>query len=868
MTLRAQPAPPHTLGMARRCALPSTALYLACPETADLLDAGLDLEDRCSDVAEQISDQLHGVVAGLADRATRQALLQLRRDIHNDRRPRAGDLTRALRHLEDPAGSPIRRLVERWLEDRSRREELIRDAQHAYTREHALARQRLHTWAADPALGRGILVASDVLFTEMTKWLGKPAPPMESKRIRRTELAVLRYLARAACKPSPFGALTTVSIALLPGSVGDPQAPTIARQVRVNHALVQRWADLLAGDPLLGEQLPVRMATANWRADGRVVAVVRRDPDPPSAQLNRTIETLTSVPDSAVLGHVRDILQTSSTTAALTTQLIGRGAPARAAVACVQRLLDSGILDRRPELAATERDPLAWFGRLIESTRHADPARTATLRTELARLTSKVDCLPHLCDLTDAARALADARDSALGISTALREPTPGRYEQHVVYEDTLGRPSLAVAPTPSRRGVAALQRFLRVAPLYDRNTYHRQTIKHMLLQQHGAETRVPLLPFFAAYTGAVRDAASPPARRGIPAFNPFDLAELDDFHNLQRRFAKDLRSLCATDAPQVEIDDQWLDQVAADIPPFARAPRSYACFYQPIDNTDAECSIVVNDIMAGPARVFARFLDERRDRDAPAIGWLRSALQRDQTTTADINASLGFNGNLHPPLCDLALGYGHTDDTTLPLTDLQLSVEQDQITVHSQRLARELVITDLGLTAPFLHPPLYRFLTQLRGSDFLTLKHVSWLDDDADPSDLGTVAIYPRICYRGVALTRREWRIPRHLLPARGPGADLTHFRAVRRWRRDFDLPETCFVRPRQLLDALRSTTTGFDQSLVKPQYVDLRSSLFARLLDQLREHADENLSIEEALPNPAGTPHVTEYVEAVDVD
>ena len=114
--------------------------------------------------------------------------------------------------------------------------------------------------------------------------------------------------------------------------------------------------------------------------------------------------------------------------------------------------------------------------------------------------------------------------------------------------------------------------------------------------------------------------------------------------------------------------------------------------------------------------------------------------------------------------------------------------------------------------------------------------------------SGLDEMLVLPRIRYRDLILSRRQWWIPRHLLPSRRAGeGTLPYFERLDAWRRAHGLPQRCFVRRNSANDAL-----GRDISnMKKPLFLDFSSPIMTRMIGRVFSTEFGVLSIEEMLPD-----------------
>jgi thiopeptide-type bacteriocin biosynthesis protein len=293
----------------------------------------------------------------------------------------------------------------------------------------------------DPLLRAGITLASPSIDAAIAHWQRDPT----SRRGRKTERALMRYVTRAATRPTPFGLFAGVSV----GAVGDrtrlelPAREHYAASSRVSLA----WATGLAGRMAERPELIYRPNSTLYRLPGRWRYVARRE------QGGRWIHSLRELRDGPALALVLDRARDGATSAQLAEALAGRAGEERART-FVRELIERQIVVR-------ELPPVTGGGDLPEPVREAvaeleragqappqtvqlrKPARDLTIGAELiAELTRGVEVLrrwaaPAIDPLADFREAfqrrygwrevpLAEAIDAAAGVGLdVLDEPDP-----------------------------------------------------------------------------------------------------------------------------------------------------------------------------------------------------------------------------------------------------------------------------------------------------------------------------------------------------------------------------------------------------------------------------------------------------------
>ena len=136
----------------------------------------------------------------------RVALINLRRDAFNGRRPRPTTVTRAEPLLPESS----RALTHQWIAAIDRVRELLDQGVAVLGEDLKAARGRARELLADDKLRSAVLLQSEVLEKNMDRYLD-PGRKID-KHGRQVERTLLELLYRAALKTSPFSTLTSVGL--------------------------------------------------------------------------------------------------------------------------------------------------------------------------------------------------------------------------------------------------------------------------------------------------------------------------------------------------------------------------------------------------------------------------------------------------------------------------------------------------------------------------------------------------------------------------------------------------------------------------------------------------------------------------------
>ncbi|MCG8463213.1 MAG: lantibiotic dehydratase family protein, partial [Holophagales bacterium] len=212
---------------------------------------------RADALGPSLEEALFAAVGGEEDRLLRRALLSLKRDVHNRRALRRGDLEKVgsagLGELADALGQ----YQELRVSAGAARGEALR----RYEDELPEIRRRFRESVGDADFGKALLLSSPTLFDGLGRYRRASLETPDSK-LRQIERSLMRYLSRMVMKASPFSRFC----ALLPGEL-EPGAEGVLEgsprskrgHLRLDKSLFNRLLPILLGSPGIRRHLSVEL---------------------------------------------------------------------------------------------------------------------------------------------------------------------------------------------------------------------------------------------------------------------------------------------------------------------------------------------------------------------------------------------------------------------------------------------------------------------------------------------------------------------------------------------------------------------------------------------------------------------------------
>ncbi|MEV6284176.1 lantibiotic dehydratase [Kribbella sp. NPDC051770] len=870
---------------------------LRTPAAVDWTEQVLAAEAVRDAVASEVREALEAELATRdPEDPERVALINLRRDAFNGRRPRPATVTRAEPLLPDA----VRSLTHQWIAAIDRVRELFDQGVAVLGEDLAAARVRARELLADDKLRGAVLLQSEVLEKNMDRYLD-PKRKVD-KHGRQVERTLLELLYRAALKTSPFSTLTSVGLGRFSDTATRPRPePTSLEQrstVRLNIAVLARLAAVVLADPTLRSGLRVSLAPGA-SSDGETMRYVRRrtaagnDPDAVVA-LDNVHENLFFLPSGPALDDVVALTRDDRPTLAELSQQIAAKAEGRTAAEADQligHLLRLGFLlapDLQIDLRASDPTKV-----LLAALTAQDHPTLQELAASLQAAVDLVDAYPSTpargrAAILNAIRDHVRACFELLGASEQLVPRT-------VIYEDTTitGNGLEVDRGLWERTLLPDLADLADLLPAFDLNVSRRLTTKGFFKARYGVGGDCQDVvrfchefqrDFFDPYTRrSLRRRQFDDDNAFVPQENWFKLPEIVAVDKAREVASLHLKGI-PTSTEEIRLGPDFVDAVRRELPPGLAQPWS---FFTQLARTDEDPGrLILNQAYAGLTLMFSRFAHSLDDGATELISEILRDYAPDGAVLAELRGGYETtNLNVHPAVTQYEIvcpGDASTrpKDEQIALDDLYLvhDAEADRVRLRSTRLGREVVPVYLGFLMPMALPEIQQILLCFSPSG---MAQIDLWAGTGDPIPVDGIQAYPRLVLGDLVLQRRMWKLNTAVFPFRDPAhSDAEHLLRVRRWRLDHGLPTRLFA---QIDNAAAKSpaddgaapdtpeTPGAERKAGrKPLPVDFDSWMSLQLLEQLALGAASRIVLTEANPDTDelwltdehGRPHVCELL------
>jgi len=212
-------------------------------------------EKQIAVLKQKLSDALYIVIQSLKDPYARVSLLNIKRDIYNERTISRENLLLSTSHLS----TDLAQFLAEYLQLKKKVSSLMVQGEPVFLGEVAQARAKLREFAEDSKLQKGLLLSSQSLLTRINKSYLRKEPQLFDKSDHDTERSLIKYLSRMCAKTSPFSTFTNLANGKVVGggsgskrskiisipNLGSNKTTAIVSHIRLNNFLYQFLLGLL-----------------------------------------------------------------------------------------------------------------------------------------------------------------------------------------------------------------------------------------------------------------------------------------------------------------------------------------------------------------------------------------------------------------------------------------------------------------------------------------------------------------------------------------------------------------------------------------------------------------------------------------------
>ncbi|ACU62759.1 lantibiotic dehydratase [Chitinophaga pinensis] len=823
---------PHIL--VRYAGMPLSVLHTAkVKDIADYLQETAQSAKQLAAQKEAVCDLLYTAISQSTDDKERRQLLQLKRDIFNDKRP-----------VKLPAFVPeTMKAYLQQLVDREKEEVQWRDY---FEEKHTAARRELQGYVQDEALRKGILLSSPVLYEQLDSFALADSRQFKSRTLKN-EHSLIRYISRMAAKTSPFSTFTYTGL----GKMGTPDAaaatPEIHSDIRLHNGLFSYIRLLIIYHPVLNEIITLRLNVTATIIQEELQFLVNYF----------NVEAFQRLPARNLplwLYHQLQDREAIVTLGGLTDQLCSQIADTdRSAIkSFLLQLVFNGLLE--PGIGCAGIDP-DWDGQLLQFlTPYADQQAVALLlkmlselqQTKTAYAIATADRRHRLLletagSLEDVFRVLQeeaglpDEMPLKEGVFELFRFQARRFLPQDIFYEDAFtDRADILPATALSVFTREINQLCTLLAPL-DALAEERAHMQRFFVQHYDEGAEVPVTRFYHDYYLQEKKQAT------------------------DQQAKKDIKEIHLPDTLQLVLEQDTVHITPAiEVIPDNNSAGAFVQFYQ----EGSHIKGVINALLPGMGKVAGRFLHLLPPVVTADFRTWNKNLYTDHLLL-ELNDGSAFNANIHPPLLpyEVAMPGGnniYAAEARVSLKDLVVKHEPATrtLSLFHKGQNKPVYAFDLSLESFYNRSHFYRLLAHFNTVQRVPLRAMITALDRKHatiypPNE--RIQVKPRITFgEQVVLRRKGWLLQTAFIPLCGNEESAAdYFKRLNTWRIENDIPEQCFLFLRSAyIPVVNGQKSQLQRDDYKPQYMDFSHPLLATLFRKVLSRAGEWCYLEEMLP------------------
>lgn len=642
-------------------------------------------------------------------------------------------------------------------------------------------RGRLRSLLARPEVREALFLASPDLYNALGAWEAGSG----SQKGARVERGLVKYVSRMSGRPTPFGLFAGSSL----GRLGDrtrfvvEERASHRRHSRLDFDYLFALADAIARDPGRRSALRYRPNSSLYESADRWRYVEV------SVQDRTRTYRLVAIEDSPALRDTLARAAEAATIPELAGALVDEEVSLAEAEVFVEELVDAQVLVPEVGLHLTGREPA---GVMVD-----ELSRRPETRDVAAALSGAMRTLEEL-DTSGACVEPGRYRSVAEALSGLPAAPEIGHLFQVDVVtatRATLGGEVLEEV----ERAVAVAQRLLlrsgrEIAAFRDAFLERYEQREVPLVEALDEESGIG----FPAYAG--ERTAEEPLLSDLP-FPPPPGDGRTRWGKREQFLLRKAAEAWTSGATEIVLLEKDVDEIAtedADPLPGSFAAVGVVCAASDdaLDRGDFRLVLTGLDGPSG-ACLLGRFCHA----DPSLRGFVEQHLRQEEALEPDavfaelvhLPQTRAGNVLLRPVLREIEIPYlggsGAPRDRQVPVTDLLVSVVDQEVRLRSHRLGKRLIprlTTAHDYTRGSLG--LYRFLGELQGQRVAAGRPWYWGPIEDAP-------FLPRVRYGRVVLAPARWSVRGEELSRLAPLGETERFRAAQAWRAERRIPRLVVV-------------------------------------------------------------------------
>lgn len=640
--------------------------------------------------------------------------------------------------------------------------------------------QWIQAQLAQPYVQEALLAGSPDLFAALKRYKNDP----DSRKGRRAQANLFRYLLRMTMRPTPFGLFAGVALAELGAEMDIRLGPVTQHRKRLRPDM--QWCMSLVRELERREEvIPHLRFFTNptlYQAGERLYLPVAEAYGQEEASKNASLRA------TPIVGQVLASARHGKTFAAI-EEFIREARPQvphNTIRALIKELCSVGVLlsDLRPPLTGV--DAVMYMKARIEDLPGCEDIR-AVLR-DVAALMQAYQTQP----LGDG----VDALQRVLDITGSFNEHTRSNLETDLALSLEGSSFSMTVAQEIAHAAVLLLR-----LSMYPLRFQHLDIYRGNFIERYGEGREIPLLELLDEETGL----GPPPTYEHPPPMRE-NVALADKSYPERERTLLALAATAIRERKhEIELDEETVQQLEGLPDRWQDAlPDSLDLYVSLLASSQAAINADDYQIVIGPrlgddpaGRSFGRFYDILGQE---SVAGLRDLARAEEDAHADtIFAELVYLPNgahaANVALCPLVREHEIAVDVSpgvpfekmIPPNDLVVGIEEGRFYARSLTLRKKVIARSTHLLNWFHAPNVCHFLMEIGREGAVHLADITW-------SSAAALPFVPRLRTGRVVLRPAEWHLPSTLLGG-GSLSGAEQLQMFRQWREQWDVPRQVYL-------------------------------------------------------------------------
>lgn len=781
---------------------------------------------------DKLNELLYNDIGGKQNAKVRNKMLNLKRDIYNDRKINIENLGLYL-------SKEFMSKFERYLYLLKTEENLINKGRTVFAKEREEITINLFELAKKDYLTKGLLLSSSTLLNRLQKREIKKYKDFH-KKDHRIEYSLIQYISRCLTKTSPFSTFNTTICYKKEAKLYKPFPPERKSVVQLNGAILYYVKKIICSCPIAQRHVTIKV-NPTYKDEGDHYSFLHNKDNneyfkkvASSEFVSYLISNVSKSPKSLIqiIHTITDVVEADEKT--LKSYIL--------------KLIEIGILEWEFHVYISD---IYWPDKLIDY-----------LKILYAK-DSTIDYLPELiiiierikengekiekCSLEDRMGYIKDVYHSWKafyskfkweGIKSVINE-------NNIYYENYVDTPEKGIKVQFVEKIKNELNLYFKALSSDIIGKWNNLDIELYFKFKYGKNASVPVLQFYEDYYFYYKKNPEKVLKDDLKTNNSFLLLKLKKENSLMSKVQSEFRSIVQNPNNVFLKEEVFLShKISKEI-----LRKRYKSAYFQVVRDGEKPLIVINNVIHNIAQAISRFLYSYDSEITRELKRNINNLYSEGINVGLRDASMS-NINIFPELVDNYIDSPNNqgiriNSKGINLNDLIIEEENDILKIKNKS---KKAINVLNFSLENIHnkSELFQLLNAISSENDFGLALLNQIINSSYSKQEQSVALkmLPRIYFgEHIIIQRKTWILHSAILP-NSIKDEWEYFVAINQFVKENDIPEEVFV-----TISKREIEPKNDD--YKPQYINFGSPVFVKLFKRLTSKAQEKITIVEMLPN-----------------